>query len=41
MHLPSRRWQDQGILLLGLATVVLGLWEPRTDPDLHQQWAGT
>ena len=29
------------LLLVGLATVVLGLWELRTDPDLHQQWAGT
>jgi len=29
------------MLLVGLATVILGLWELRTDPDLHQQWAGT
>jgi len=29
------------MLLVGLATTVLGLWELRTDPDLHQQWAGT
>lgn len=29
------------LLLVGLATVILGLWELRTDPDLHQQWAGT
>jgi 4-amino-4-deoxy-L-arabinose transferase-like glycosyltransferase len=37
--------QDQAMsasmLLVGLATIVLGLWELRTDPDLHQQWAGT
>lgn len=29
------------LLLVGLLTIVLGLWELRTDPDLHQQWAGT
>jgi hypothetical protein len=29
------------LLLVGVATVILGLWELRTDPDLHQQWAGT
>ena len=29
------------LLLVGLATVVLGMWELRTDPELHQQWAGT
>ena len=25
----------------GVATVVLGLWELRSDPELHQQWRGT
>ena len=29
------------MLIVGLATIVLGIWELRTDPDLHQQWAGT
>jgi len=29
------------MLMVGIATIVLGLWEMRTDPDLHQQWAGT
>jgi hypothetical protein len=38
--LPHRA-MSASMLLVGLATVVLGLWELRTDPDLHQQWAGT
>lgn len=29
------------LLVIGLATIVLGLWELRTDPELHAQWAGT
>ena len=29
------------LLLCGAATVVLGLWELRSDPELHQQWRGT
>ena len=29
------------MLIVGLATIVLGIWELRTDPDLHQLWAGT
>ncbi len=29
------------LLIVGLTTAVLGLWELRTDPELHQQWAGT
>jgi hypothetical protein len=29
------------MLIVGIATVVLGLWELRTDPDLHEQWART
>ena len=35
------RAMSASMLIVGLATVVLGLWEMRTDPDLHQQWAGT
>ncbi len=27
-------------VLVGLAVVVLGLWELRSDPELHKQWAG-
>jgi len=29
------------MLIVGIATVVLGLWELRTDPELHEQWAHT
>ena len=32
---------SMSMLMVGLATIVLGLWEMRSDPDLHQQWAGT
>ena len=35
------RAMSASMLVVGVATVVLGLWEMRTDPDLHQQWAGT
>jgi len=35
------RAMSASMLIVGLATIVLGLWEMRTDPDLHQQWAGT
>lgn len=29
------------LLVVGVATVVLGVWELRTDPELHAQWQGT
>jgi hypothetical protein len=29
------------LIATGVATVILGLWELRTDPELHQQWRGT
>ena len=29
------------MVVIGVATVVLGLWELRSDPDLHRQWAGS
>jgi hypothetical protein len=29
------------LLVVGIAAIVLGLWELRTDPELHNQWAGT
>lgn len=35
------RAMSTSMLVVGLATIVLGLWEMRSDPDLHQQWAGT
>ena len=34
------RAMSTSMLVTGLATIVLGLWEMRSDPDLHQQWAG-
>ncbi|MFB9244647.1 SPW repeat protein [Massilia antarctica] len=27
-------------LVVGIAVIVLALWELRSDPDLHKQWAG-
>ena len=35
------RAMSTSMLVVGIATIVLGLWEMRSDPDLHQQWAGT
>jgi SPW repeat len=32
---PAMTWS---LGLAGIATVVLGVWELRTDPELHQQW---
>jgi succinate dehydrogenase/fumarate reductase cytochrome b subunit len=29
------------LLAVGIATIVLGLWELHTDPELHAQWEGT
>lgn len=31
---------SMSMLVVGIATIVLGLWEMRSDPDLHQQWSG-
>lgn len=28
-------------LIVGIAVIVLALWELRSDPDLHRQWAGS
>ena len=37
---------DRGAMLtnsviVGIAVIVLALWELRSDPELHRQWAGT
>lgn len=32
---------SMSMLIVGIATIVLGRWEMRSDPDLHQQWTGT
>jgi predicted MFS family arabinose efflux permease len=29
------------LLVVGVATIVLGLWELRSDPELQRQWKGT
>jgi 4-amino-4-deoxy-L-arabinose transferase-like glycosyltransferase len=28
-------------VIIGLAVIILGMWELRSDPELHKQWAGT
>lgn len=35
------RAMSTNLLVVGVATVVLGLWELRSDPELHRQWKGT
>ena len=32
---PAMTWS---LVLAGIATVVLGVWELRSDPELHRQW---
>ena len=27
-------------IVVGIAVIVLGMWELRSDPELHRQWAG-
>ena len=29
------------LLVSGIAAIVLGLWELRTDPERHRQWTRT
>jgi hypothetical protein len=33
------RAMTTSLLVVGIATIVLGLWELRSDPELHSQWA--
>lgn len=35
------RMMTTSLLVSGVATIVLGLWELRSDPELHRQWAKT
>lgn len=35
------RAMKTSLIVTGVATVVLGLWELRTDPELHRQWRDT
>jgi hypothetical protein len=37
---PDRR-MTASLLAAGIATVVLALWELKSDPELHDQWVGT
>jgi ABC-type enterobactin transport system permease subunit len=38
VHDPA---MTSSLLIVGIAAIVLGLWELRTDPELHRQWVGT
>lgn len=40
INVQDRR-MTASLLIVGVATVVLALWEMRTDPELHAQWVGT
>jgi ABC-type enterobactin transport system permease subunit len=35
------RAMTASLFIVGIATIVLGMWELRTDPELHSQWIGT
>jgi hypothetical protein len=35
---PAMSWS---LLAAGIATIVLGWWELRSDPELHEQWTGS
>ena len=35
---PAMTWS---LLIAGIATIVLGLWELRSDPELHSQWTNS
>ncbi|MEH6436301.1 SPW repeat protein [Massilia sp. DD77] len=35
------RAMTTSLLVSGLATVVLGVWELRSDPELHSQWTNS
>ena len=37
----SDNMMTTSLLVSGIAAVVLGLWELRTDPELHRQWTKT
>lgn len=41
VHATTDRALRTNLLVVGVATVVLALWELRSDPELHQQWKGT
>jgi uncharacterized membrane protein HdeD (DUF308 family) len=35
------RRMSASLLIVGIATIVLAMWELRADPELHEQWIGT
>jgi hypothetical protein len=35
MRDPAMTWS---LVIAGIATIVLAVWELRSDPELHQQW---
>jgi len=39
--LVGERPMTATLLIVGVATVVLGLWELLSDPELHRQWTET
>jgi hypothetical protein len=41
LRLAEQRVLMWNELVVGLAVVVLALWELRTDPELHKHWPGT
>ncbi|MFC0251425.1 SPW repeat protein [Massilia consociata] len=38
MRDPAMSWS---LVIGGIATIVLALWELRSDPELHNQWTGS
>lgn len=38
--LADRSTMMTNSVIVGIAVVVLGLWELKSDPELHRQWAG-
>jgi hypothetical protein len=41
LHVTGQRTVLWNELIVGIAVVVLALWEWRTDPELHKHWPGT
>ena len=41
LRIADQRVVMWNALIVGIAVVVLALWELRTDPDLHKHWPGT
>jgi len=40
LDIVRERPMSTSMLMVGIAAIVLGLWELRSDPDLRHQWAG-